>query len=111
MLAATRGANFTVCIPGLPNVKFMEAMFAEHCTKNDSNVEFTTSNYKVTTTPNKEWMIVVKGQHTLADMGNKRIIPNISELMRSETVKVAKLFTYEVIAIVLYTGPMVSKLH
>jgi hypothetical protein len=44
-------------------------------------------------------------------MGNKRVIPNISELMRSETVKVAKLFTYEVIAIVLYTGPMVSALH
>ncbi len=99
------------CITGLPNVKFMEAMFAEHCSKKDSNIEFTSSNYKVTTTPNKEWMIVVKGEHSLADKGNGRIIPDISELMRSETVKVAKLFTYEVIAVVMYTGPMVSVLH
>jgi hypothetical protein len=89
----------------------MSAMEAEHCSKKDSNVKFTTTNYKVTTTPQTEWNIVLKCDKTHADMKHKRKIPDIYELMHSDTAKRAALYIFEVISVVIYTGPMVRSLR
>ena len=79
------------------------------CSKPNSNSSFTTSNYKVTTSPKAEWTIVVypTSEGVIPDMRHGRIIPRIEDLMQMDVVKVAKLKEYEVIAVVLYTGPMV----
>jgi hypothetical protein len=93
---------------GTPNLNFMSAMEAEHCARFDSNLLFTANNYKVTSTPKKEWHIVMKCDTTDADMSHGRQIPEISKLMQSEVAKISKLSDYEVVSVVLYTGPMVS---
>jgi hypothetical protein len=43
-------------------------------------------------------------------MSHGRRIPEISKLMQSEVAKISKLSEFEVVAVVLYTGPMVSYL-
>merc|ERR1712129_54694 len=44
---------------GSPNAKVFEAMEEEHCYSRDSNMEWTTGNYGITTTPKVEWGFVV----------------------------------------------------
>jgi hypothetical protein len=44
---------------GSPNPKVRQAMDAEHTQASDSQLEFRTSNYEVTTTPEVEWRFVV----------------------------------------------------
>ncbi len=84
-------------------------MEAEHCARFDSEVHFTANNYKVRTTPKNEWLIVAKCDKSLADnMLHGRRIPEISKLMQLDVAKTSKLSDYEVVAVVLYTGPMVS---
>lgn len=39
-----------------PCLEFERAMRAEHCERADSQVEFTTANYSLQTTPALEWM-------------------------------------------------------
>ncbi len=71
---------------------------------------FETSNYKIKTTPCSEWLYVV-GDDKLdrkpcPDMGHERRIVPIKELMERPLAKKAGLLEEEMIAVVLYTGPM-----
>ena len=101
-------------------------MAAEHCTKEGNDQEFLTTNYKLRTTPKVEWELVMarKGRseqefaRILAEqfpgvgLGagfHGRRIPDAAELMRLESSIRAGLAEVEVFAIILYTGPMVSK--
>jgi hypothetical protein len=84
-------------------------MELEHCFKTGCDFEFETSNYHVRTSPSKEWKIVVNRDLTLAerDMHHNRRIPDIDALMLEPSVVRAKLGKCEVLATVLYTGPLV----
>lgn len=83
----------------------MESMEAEHCSMQGHNVEFVTSNYQVTTCPEKEWAIVVAGNKEAADMRHKRVIPELAECKKKND---ANLIEEELISVIMYTGPMVS---
>jgi hypothetical protein len=106
---------------GDPFLEFEKAMKAEHCDKEDSKTLFETRNYGIRTCAHDEWQIVVQGNssdsHTApdasappvkADMRNGRSIPNIEDLLQDDVTTAASLTRAEVIAVVLYTGPMVS---
>ncbi len=84
-------------------------MRVEHCSLGGHDHEFT-SNYGVTSTPAQEWLYVVgddKGKRApCPDMGHGRRIVSIEEHQERYLAKRAKLWRVEVIAIVLYTGPM-----
>jgi hypothetical protein len=84
-------------------------MELEHCSKGGHDLPIETTNYRLKTTPKKEWQILVEGKHQLAenDMGHNRQLKQIDEYMDLEQVRVAKLIKAEVIAVVLYTSPMV----
>ena len=85
-------------------------MRAEHCTKTGYNFQFTTSNYGITTTPEAEWTCSVEGQPFKPEhMGHNRVVFSIEDRMRLELVGKAGLCREELIAIVLYTGPMVPR--
>ena len=45
---------------GSPDPKVMKDMIADHCSKPDSQIEFTTGNYSVVTTSEVEWKFVVE---------------------------------------------------
>ncbi len=72
---------------------------AEHCFRNN------------TTWPAKEWAITVRGDHSQAHVGSSgaRQLRKIEDLMKENVVSGAGLTKPEVIAVVLYTGPMVSQ--
>jgi hypothetical protein len=98
---------------GTPHLKFEDAMRREHCQKAGWDKVFITSNYNIRTTPKQEWMYVV-GDGTgnplscpAADRGHGRIIVPISDLLQLPLAIEAKLIRAEVIAIVMYSGPMV----
>ena len=116
---------------GTPNLKFFDAMESEHCTKFGSKDEDMTSNYKIWTSPSIEWRLVIKREGKSDSEGNynsrfenilkkefpniglgkehhNRRIPDIALLLLLPTSIAAKLTRVEIIAIVLYTGPMVS---
>ncbi len=81
-------------------------MKVEHCHSSDSHVKFVTSNYGLTTCPAEEWRIVKD-----IDKGferDHRRIPNYKELKKAEFAERAKLGDPEIIAVILYTGPMVN---
>jgi hypothetical protein len=95
---------------GMPQLNFKIAMRQEHCERAGCDVEFTTNNYHITTTPKNEWNYVVNGvAPPFKDMGEGRCIVPIDELYQKEQ-KWAKegtgLTEVELIAVVLYTGPM-----
>jgi hypothetical protein len=80
-------------------------MEAEH---ESSKALFTTRNYGIRTCAQNEWQIVVGQKISAADMSSgKRRVPNVEELLQHPMVQSAKLSRPEVIAVVLYTGPMV----
>jgi hypothetical protein len=85
-------------------------MKAEHCSDDAGNYEFETTNHtKIKTNPKKEWGIVVdKIPCSNREMKYSRRIPDIDELVKSPLAKRSYLTRHEVIAVVLYTGPMVS---
>jgi hypothetical protein len=83
----------------------------EHCVKDGCDVEFTTGNYKITTSPKAEWSVVVNRAFATADMSHNRRIPDIDALAQSELCHGARLEKYEVISVVLYTGPMVIDIY
>ncbi len=97
-------------VAGSPNLDFEKSMRAEHCSMDGHSFEFTTPNYKVTTTPFKEWLYIAgdeKGQcFPCPDMGHERCIVSIEVLLETLLAKRAKLTRAEIIAVVLYTGPM-----
>ena len=93
---------------GEPHLDFEKGMEVEHCSKSDSNIRFVTGNYHVDTSPANEWAITVLHRLSDADLRHGRRLLTIEENMKKEIVAIAKLIRCEVIAVVLYTGPMVS---
>jgi hypothetical protein len=93
---------------GPPHLNFQHAMEIEHCSKTGSDWGFQTTNYGIYTTPKLEWSIVVHHDISNADMRHGRRLRKISEVMAEECAIIANLTEAEVIAVVLYTGPMVS---
>lgn len=93
---------------GSANLDFFNAMKAEHCSKAGSKDEFETLNYAIKSTPYREWCLVVDKEKVVPepDMRYGRRIPDIDELMTLDVAKRAKLSRPEVIAVVLYTGPL-----
>jgi WD40 repeat protein len=90
---------------GMPNIDFKNAMRQEHCEKTGCDVECTSGNYKIIYCPKREWSYVVD-RMPCPDMGHNRRLAPISELLRLKLSQDAKLREEEIIAIVLYTGPM-----
>ncbi len=90
---------------GMPQLNFKNAMRQEHCERAGCDVQFTTGNYKITTNPRQEWQYIVESV-PCPNLGHERRIIPISELMQQDIRERAKLCEEEVIAIVLYTGPM-----
>ena len=86
---------------------FEGAMQAEHCSKAGCDIPFTTSNYSITTTPTQEWKFVVDMESAGADMRHGRRVLSLDELSKHDVAVMAKLWRVELIAVVLYTGPMV----
>ncbi len=87
----------------------------EHCIDKGSREYHVTSNYRIRTCPNDEWQITVnydlsKAKSAEARAHNRRLIP-IGVLEKVGVSVQAKLTRPEVIAVVLYSGPMVSSRH
>ena len=83
-------------------------MAAEHCNRGGCHDFFVTGNYNIRTCPANEWAITVCGDYTHADMRHGRMLQSLEKMMKQDIVLLAKLTKCEVIAVVLYTGPMVS---
>ena len=82
-------------------------MELEHCTLPCFDLRFETSNYKVTTTPSYEWKLVVDEINWDSfDRSFHRQLRSVDELMKLDITTSAKLRREEVIATVMYTGPM-----
>ena len=77
----------------------------EHCAQSDSKKEFVTLNYGLRTSPANEWRIVITNDRSKAT--EHRVIPDYKELLHTDTAKRAGLLESEMIAVILYTGPMV----
>jgi hypothetical protein len=86
-------------------------MRAEHCTRGGSMEKFKTLNYtEIESWPKQEWEIIMKEVSCpQKDMRFNRRIPEVSELCELPLAKKAHLQKAEVIAIVMYTGPMVIR--
>ena len=97
---------------GAPNLNFLQAMRAEHCVKGGHNYEFTTGNYKIKTTPEREWLHIVGDEHGVKaavpaeELQHGRVITDISELMKRPQAVDADLEECEVVALSLYSGPL-----
>jgi ankyrin repeat protein len=97
---------------GMPHLDFKREMMREHCERAGCNTEFTTNNYKITTTPKKEWLYVAgdeNGQRVACPsqfMAHGRTILALDELKQLDLAIRAKLNDEEILALVLYTGPM-----
>jgi hypothetical protein len=94
---------------GFPHLEFLAAMEQEHCQLAGADVEFTTRNYGIRTTPRKEWLYVVadkphKPEPPADQLRHDRIIPDVAEKMKCQLAVDARLRKEEVIAICLYTG-------
>ena len=73
-----------------------------------SKAKFTAPNYKIETCPADEWQIILNVEKEFEKKyeGHQRTIPDYKELLKSERAIQAKLTSSEIIAIILYTGPM-----
>uniref|UniRef100_A0A7S0M388 NAD(P)(+)--arginine ADP-ribosyltransferase n=1 Tax=Cryptomonas curvata TaxID=233186 RepID=A0A7S0M388_9CRYP len=92
---------------GVPDIDFENAMKAEHCTKLGCDIEFATSNYKIETTARREWAIVVEKEPlTTSEDGHGRRVPDMEKLKFLPITIKAKMLQIEIVALVLYTGPM-----
>ena len=106
-----KGEDITIVATSWMNVE--AAMAAEHCSLGGCDHEFTTNDYKIKTTPQKEWMYIVgdeNGQRQEcpeSDMGHGRHLILIHECFQERKVIRAGLNRAEVIALVMYSGPMV----
>jgi hypothetical protein len=94
---------------GDASLDFLKAMEAEHRHAPDSKKTFQTANYAIRTCPRNEWCIVVNHDESLADMRGNRVIPVIDDLLQLEHARKAQMTKEEMIAVVLYTGPMYQK--
>ena len=103
---AFRESSPAVCTGDPVIGDWLKNMESEHCERPDSHVDFESTNYRIITTPAREWEITTKQDKSLADMRHDRRLPVIQELCREQR---ANLIEDEVVAIVLYTGPMVGR--
>ncbi len=87
----------------------------EHCTGDFCHKIFVTDHYNISTSPFDEWHISVLGEHSRASSdaakAHGRRFESIEAMMKVEVALEAKLSRPEVIAVVLYTGPMVRRLE
>jgi hypothetical protein len=87
-------------------------MEREHCSMPDSRVKFKTTNYGLTTCPADEWRIVkLCDKRFEASAPHKRVIPRFQSLKKEALAQRANLDEEEIIAVILYTGPMVNYTH
>ena len=108
------------------DVQASKAMMAEHTMSEDSDVEFFASNTQLSTTPRQEWLFVVGIGGYVDDAGNLfegstrdekasqvkgRNAHPLTQLMSSTQAQDAKLTLAELVALRLYTGPMVGTLQ
>jgi hypothetical protein len=92
--------------PGAPHPNFSKGIHDEHCVFWGFDVQFTTSNYGLTTTPQKEYGIST-GKHLCPeeDMKDKkgrrvRVIRRIEELKRLKLCRKAHLTDDEILTVV-----------
>ncbi len=91
---------------GFPNTKFWDGIENEHTNMAGCDIEFTTSNYLVTTTPRNEYAIATdKEKCPEKDMLDRkkrkvRVIQRIDSLKTLEICKRAELKDYEILAVV-----------
>ena len=108
------------------DVKAATAMMAEHTMSEDSDVEFYASNTQLLTTSRQEWQFVVgiggnvDDTGTLFEGGTRdakasqvkgRNAHPLKHLMSGKQAQDAKLTLAELVALRLYTGPMVKTLQ
>ena len=98
---------------GFPHLEFEKTMEAEHTSMAGCDMRFTTRNYGITTTAKAEWGVVVRGQAPPPEhMLHGRVTVSVEEKLRWSNEQFAKkglevrLRREEVIAVILYTGPM-----
>jgi ankyrin repeat protein len=92
---------------GFPHLEFFKTMEAEHCSMAGCDMQFTTRNYGITTTAQAEWGIVVRGQAPPPNhMLHGRVTALVEDKLQCAQARKAKLRREEVIAVILYTGPM-----
>jgi hypothetical protein len=97
---------------GSPSLNFEAGMRAEHCSKGGHGFEFTTGNYKIKTTPEREWLQIVGDENFVRatvpadDMKHGRVITDMGELLKRPLAVKAGLIKCEVTALSLYSGPM-----
>jgi hypothetical protein len=86
----------------------MYAMEAEHCLSFGSNEDFEAVVNKIilTTCPCKEWKFILEPNRALL-LGRKHL--DIEQLNSHPISKAAGLHVFEIISILLYTGPMVNE--
>ena len=87
----------------------MDGMRREH----ESSVTFTSPNYGIETTPAEEWRVVHDTDRKAERLynGSQRRIPDWRAISAEEKAPGrAGLMDAEIIAIILYTGPMASLL-
>ena len=94
--------------PGSCLLNFKEAMRVEHCEHDVDESEFIPTNCQLRTTPRREWELVVERKilEPRESVGGRRI-PVLDELAKLDLAIQARLTEPEIIAVVLYTGPMV----
>ena len=99
---------------GAPNTKFSEAIENEHTKMFGCDIEFTTGNYLVTTTPRKEYEIATgKRECPEEDMLDRkkrkvRVLRRIDSLKTLDICKRAGLLDCEILAVVSVGVPLLS---
>jgi hypothetical protein len=92
---------------GFPHLEFEKTMEAEHTRMAGCDMRFTTRNYGITTTASAEWGVVVRGQAPPSEhMLHGRVMMSVEDKLQCAQARKAGLRREEVIAIILYTGPM-----
>ena len=92
---------------GFPHLEFFKTMEAEHTRMAGCDMQFTTRNYGITTTAQAEWGVVVRGQAPPPEhMLHGRVIALVEDKLQCAQARKAGLRREEVIAIILFTGPM-----
>ncbi len=92
---------------GAPSFEFRKAMKAERCIKGGCDYEFTTKNYHVTTCAKKEGEILMgERECPKEDMGHGRTPRSVADMKDLPLAKKAGLEEVEIIAIILYSGPL-----
>ena len=103
---------------GVVSLDFFEQMRKEHCVFEGHDFEFTSDNYGIPTSPLKEWLLVTEGagvgdceDHLNPSHPGIRHSDIVDAKQRAERVLQDlcvefKLFKEEIIAIILFTGPM-----